>query len=73
MWQKINPVQGSQMPVSLDKGPSAIVPIRTPKTLREQLYAALAEGETVSDLTRKLWEKEIKRRAKKASKPPAPQ
>lgn len=50
------------MPPSLDKGPSAIVPIKCPKALREQLYASLAEGETVSDLTRRLWEKEIKRR-----------
>jgi hypothetical protein len=48
---------------SLDKGPSAIVPIKAPKALRELLKAWLDEGETISDLTRKLWVQEITRRA----------
>jgi hypothetical protein len=50
------------MPPSLDKGPSAIVPIKCPKALRELLKAWLNEGETISDLTRKLWTAEIARR-----------
>jgi hypothetical protein len=50
------------MPKSLDKGPSAIVPIKCPKALRELLKAWLAPGETLSGLTRKLWQDEIQKR-----------
>jgi hypothetical protein len=50
------------MPRSLDQGPSAIVPVKAPNALRERLRAVLAQGETLSDLTRKLWERECEKR-----------
>jgi hypothetical protein len=52
------------MPKSLDRGPSAIVPVKAPESLRERLRAVLAKGETLSELTRRLWEKECERREK---------
>jgi len=58
------------MPRSLDQGPSAIVPVKAPKALRERLRAVLAKGETLSDLTRRLWERECENRERQS--PPAP-
>jgi hypothetical protein len=56
------------MPKSLDNGPSAIVPIRTPATEKDALQDVLQDGETISGLTRELWKKEIKRRKKVRTK-----
>lgn len=53
------------MPKSLDQGPSAIVPVKAPESLRERLRAVLAQGETLSELTRKLWERECEQRERK--------
>ena len=55
------------MVAPLGEGPSAIVPIKAPEELREALKDCLREGETVSGLTRKLWEREIKKREKKTT------
>jgi hypothetical protein len=52
---------------SLDNGPSAIVPIKAPKGLRDLLKAWLDKGETISGLTRQLWQDEIQKR-KQANK-----
>jgi hypothetical protein len=52
------------MPPSLNKeGPASIVPIRCPDALKSLLTAWLEPGETLSDLTRKLWAEEVARRA----------
>jgi hypothetical protein len=51
------------MPPSLEKGPTAIVPIRTPKLLKSLLESWLEPGEDISKLTRKLWAEEVTRRA----------
>ncbi len=53
---------------SLDEGPSAIVPIKAPGELREQLKQLLEPGETLSELTRDLWQREIAKRKRKAKK-----
>lgn len=55
------------MPRSLDEGPSAIVPVKTPKGLRDLLKAWLKDGETISSLTRELWTREIAKRKKAAN------
>jgi hypothetical protein len=47
------------MPKSLDEGPSAIVPIKAPIGLRDSLRDCLRDGETISGLTRELWQREI--------------
>jgi hypothetical protein len=52
------------MPPSLNKeGPSSIVPIKCPASLKSLLTAWLEPGETISDLTRRLWAEEVTRRA----------
>jgi hypothetical protein len=52
------------MPPSLNKeGPTSIVPIKCPADLKSQLLASLEPGETLSELTRKLWADEVTRRA----------
>lgn len=56
------------MPKSLDTGPSSIIPIRTPDQEKAALQAVLQESETISGLTRELWEKEVKKRTKKKTK-----
>jgi hypothetical protein len=56
------------MPKSLDQGPSAIVPIKAPESLRERLRAVLFKGETLSELTRRLWEREVARRERQQGK-----
>lgn len=58
------------MAKSLDKGPSAIVPIRAPQSLRDEIKSVLVENETLSDLTRQLWTKEAakRKRAKREAK-----
>jgi hypothetical protein len=63
------------MPPSLNKeGTSSIVPIRCPDALKSLLTAWLEPGETLSDLTRKLWAEEVTRRAmERDPNPPKPQ
>lgn len=56
------------MTAPLGEGPSAIVPVKAPEELREALKKCLHDGETVSGLTRQLWEREIKKREKKKTK-----
>lgn len=58
------------MVAPLGEGPSAIVPIKAPEELRESLKQCLRDGETVSSLTRKLWEREIEKRAKQTKRQP---
>jgi len=58
--------KNSIMPKSLDEGPSAIVPVRAPKKLRDELRQCLRDGEDVSSLTRELWQREIAARAVEA-------
>jgi hypothetical protein len=45
------------------EGSASIVPIRCPDALKSLLTAWLEPGETLSDLTRKLWTEEVTRRA----------
>ena len=56
------------MVAPLGEGKSAIVPVKAPEELREALKQCLRDGETVSSLTRKLWEREIYKRFKKQGK-----
>lgn len=53
---------------SLDDGPSKIVPVRMPDSLRERVVAALAPGETVSGVARELLEKWVQKREKQRGK-----
>lgn len=54
------------MPKSLDTGVSKTIPIKCPDAEKAALLAALDKGETLSELTRELWRKEVKRRRKKS-------
>ena len=54
------------MPKSLDTGVSSRVPVKVPAAEKQALIDVLRDGETVSALTRELWRKEVKRRAKEA-------
>lgn len=58
------------MTAPLGEGPTAIVPIKAPEELREALKQCLRDGETISGLTRELWEREIAKREKKKSHQP---
>lgn len=60
------------MPKSLDSGPSRKIEIKTSDAERAALIAVLVEGETISELTRELWRKEVARRVKRVNqKPPS--
>jgi hypothetical protein len=60
------------MPPSLNKkGPSSIVPIKCPASLKSLLTTWLEPGETISDLTRRLWAEEVARRAAMRDPDPA--
>ena len=50
------------MPKSLDRGPSKSVQIKCPESDKLAIVAVLREGETLSELTRRLWRDEVKKR-----------
>lgn len=53
------------MPKSLGSGESKIVPVKCPDAEKTALQSVLREGETISSVTRELWRKLVKSRAKK--------
>lgn len=50
------------MPKSLDRGPSKSVQIKCPEADKAAIVAVLRDGETLSELTRRLWSQEVLRR-----------
>ena len=56
------------MTKSLESGISKLMPIRMPKSLMDRIKRCLRDGETVSELTRRFWERECQRREKAAEK-----
>ena len=51
------------MPKSLDVGPSKSVQIKCPEAEKAAIVDVLSEGETLSELTRRLWRAEAERRS----------
>jgi hypothetical protein len=50
------------MPKSLSTGPSKSVQIKCPEAEKAAIVDVLSEGETLSELTRRLWRAESERR-----------
>jgi hypothetical protein len=58
------------MPKSLDKGPSKSVQVKCPYDEKKAIVDVLREGETLSELTRRLWRNEVLLRAAKMAVKP---
>ena len=53
------------MPKSLSTGPSKSVQIKCPQSDKLAIVEVLREGETLSELTRELWRREVETRVSK--------
>jgi len=60
------------MPKSLDRGPSKSVQIKCPEAEKAAIVDVLSEGETLSELTRRLWRNEVLLRSAPHPRPLSP-